>query len=278
MFTGLLARARIQRQSNCMDTSTIKFEIPESRLRPLVSELRESIKDDCGTDYAESAIRSSVITWLSSKLDTLFEDAVERLTTPSYEDARDFARMLDNASDSKDEQAATSTVPSISIANAFNGNRAFSPDKMAALVSYIAGRSSELYKTKLNKLLFYADFVSYYLHGHSISGSRYVHLPYGPVPDAYEDTLETLNHYGIIEMSKQGSADVVEAGDSRADALLTGPEQISVDWVLTTYGTMSAGEISEVSHREKAYRDTRMGEEIAYEYAKFFVKLPPKTT
>lgn len=261
-----------------MDTSTIKFQIPESQLRPLVSELRESIRDDCGTEYTESAIRSSVITWLSSRLDTLFEDAVERLTTPSYEDARDFARMLDNASDTRQEQVATATVPTLTIANAFNGNRAFSQDKMAALVSYIAGRSSELYKTKLNKLLFYADFVSYYLHGHSITGSRYVHLPYGPVPDSYEETLETLNHYGIIEISKLGSTDVIGAGDSRADVLLTGPERAAVDWVLTTYGTMSAGEISEVSHKEKAYRDTRMGEEIAFEYAKFFVKLPPKTS
>ncbi len=260
-----------------MDTSTIKFEIPESRLRPLVSELRESIKADCGTDYPESAVRSSVITWLNSRLDTLFEDAVELLTSPSFEDARDFARMLDHASATKSVEAPASVTP-LAAANAFSGNRAFSPDKMAALVSYIAGRSSELYKTKLNKLLFYADFVNFYLLGRSITGSRYVHLPYGPVPDAYEETLETLNHYGVIEMSKLGSADLVGAGDSRAAELLTEPEQQAVDWVLATYGTMSAGEISEVSHKEKAYRNTRMGEEIAYEYAKFFVKLPPKTT
>jgi hypothetical protein len=37
---------------------------------------------------------------------------------------------------------------------------------------------------------------------------------------------------------------------------------------------MSAGKISEYSHREKAYRFTKPGECIAYEYAKFFQKLP----
>src|SRR5688572_19183704 len=80
-----------------MNSTTIQFDVPESRLRSLVGELRESIKADCGTDYPESAIRNSVITWLDSRLDTLFEDAVERLTSPSYEDAREFARLLDNS-------------------------------------------------------------------------------------------------------------------------------------------------------------------------------------
>jgi len=40
---------------------------------------------------------------------------------------------------------------------------------------------------------------------------------------------------------------------------------------------MSASQLTEVSHRERAYKDTRAGEEIAYEYAKFIAKLPPKT-
>ncbi|HEX6125014.1 MAG TPA: Panacea domain-containing protein [Pyrinomonadaceae bacterium] len=259
-----------------MEISTLRFEIPESRLKPLVSELRESIKADCGTDYSEAAIRSSVITWLGSRLDTLFEDAVERLTSPSWDDARDFARMLDDAKRTS-EKVLDFAQARPELANTFNGNRAFSIDKMAAMISYMAERSSDLYKTKLNKLLFYADFVNYYLHGNSISGSRYVHLPYGPVPDGYEETLEALNHYGIIQISKHGSADAVGVGDTRTNDLLSEPERQAINWVLETYGSMSAGEISDISHQEKAYRNTRTGEEIAYEYAKFFVKLPHKS-
>ena len=260
-----------------MEINTLRFEVPESRLVPLISELRESIKADCGTDYSEEAIRKSVVSWLGSRLDTLFEDALERLTSPSWDDARDFARMLDSA-EARSEKVLEFATPRPELATAFNGNRAFSIDKMAAMISYISGRTSQLYKTKLNKLLFYADFVNYYLHGSSISGSRYVHLPYGPVPDGYEETLETLNHYGIIQISRHGSADAVEGGDARANELLSLAERQAIDWVLKTYGSLSAGEISEISHREKAYANTRMGEEIAYEYAKFFVKLPHKST
>jgi hypothetical protein len=39
---------------------------------------------------------------------------------------------------------------------------------------------------------------------------------------------------------------------------------------------MGAGELSELSHRERAYKDTRPLEPIAYEYAKFLRKLPAK--
>ena len=81
-----------------MKTSTITFEIPETRLQSLVDDLQESIKDDCGTEYPRSAIRNSVVDWLGARLDTLVEDAFERLTSPSFEDARDFARMLDEGS------------------------------------------------------------------------------------------------------------------------------------------------------------------------------------
>jgi uncharacterized phage-associated protein len=258
-----------------MNTSTINFEIPDSRIDSLVGELRESIKADCGTEYSETAIKRSVIEWLDSRLDVFVEDALDRLTSPSYDDARNFARLLDQA------EPEMLHVPAMAEAEAgltiFNGYRSFSLEKMAAMVSHLASRTTDLYKTKLNKLLFYADFVNYYLHGASISGSRYVHLPYGPVPDGYEETLETLNHYGVIDVTRQDSAELVRSGDTPAKNFLSSEELESVDWVLNSYGNMSASQLTELSHRERAYRNTKSGEEIAYEYAKFLAKLPTKT-
>lgn len=260
-----------------MKTNTITFEVPESRLQSLVSELRESIKTDCGTEYSESAIKNSVIEWLGTRMDTYFEDAVERLTSPSFEDAREFARMLDDAEGDQVSLRIPESASETAGVTVFSGYRSFSLEKMAAIVSYIAGKTDDLYKTKLNKLLFYADFVNYYLHGNSISGSRYVHLPYGPVPDGYEDTLETLNHYGVIDISRQNSSELVKSGDRLVPDFLTAEERQTLDWVLGTYGAMSAGQLTELSHREKAYLNTRSGEEIAYEYAKFMSKLPAKS-
>ena len=50
-----------------------------------------------------------------------------------------------------------------------------------------------------------------------------------------------------------------------------------LDWVSDTYGKMSASEISEFSHLEMAYKFTEPNEPIAYEYGKFFKKLPPRS-
>ena len=259
-----------------MKAGTITFEIPETRLQPLVAELRDAIKTDCGTEYSESTIRTSVIDWLDSRLDLLFEDAVERLTSPSYEDARQFAHMLDKASEGQPAIVGSRQPVVEDAASIFNGYRAYSLEKMAGMISYFADRTSDLYKTKLNKLLFYADFVNYYLHGSSISGSRYVHLPFGPVPDSYEDTLETLNHYGVLDIRKQNSAELVRPGNRSELYFLTADERSTLEWVLESFGSLSASQLTEISHREMAYKNTRAGEEIAYEYAKFLGKLPPK--
>lgn len=258
-----------------MKTSTITLEIPESRLEPLVSELQESIRTDCGTEYSKAAIKSSVVSWLDSRVDQLFEDAVERLTSPSWDEARDFARMLEE-SEAKSTSNAVAAVAQVGAASIFTGHKIFSLEKMAAMISYIAASTADLYKTKLNKLLFYADFINYNSYGHSISGSRYVHLPYGPVPDGYEETLDTLNHYGVIDISRQNSADLVRSGEKSAKEFLSAEEKTTLDWVLAKYGSMSASQLTEISHREKAYKNTKTGEELAYGYAKFFEDLPEK--
>jgi len=258
-----------------MKAATITFGVPETRLQSLVTELRGAIKEDCGTEYSESAIRNSVITWLDSRLDSLFEDAVERLTSPSWDDAREFARMLDEAETAR-APVSLADHAGLEALTVFNGYRAVSLDKMAAMVSHLASRTTELYKTKLNKLLFYADFVNFYHYGRSISGFKYLHLPYGPVPNGYEETLNGLKTEGIIEILASGSSELIGNGTNKVNTGLTPEEIETLDWVAATYGKMSASQLTELSHRERAYRDTKTGEEIAYEYAKFLANLPPK--
>jgi uncharacterized phage-associated protein len=67
----------------------------------------------------------------------------------------------------------------------------------------------------------------------------------------------------VIDVSKQNSADLVRPGDNSATDFLSPDEIRSLDWVLETFGGMSASQLTEISHREKAYKNTRAGEEIA---------------
>lgn len=58
-------------------------------------------------------------------------------------------------------------------------------ERLREIILYLAELSENDPKfgaTKLNKLLFYSDFISFREYGHSITGAQYMRLPNGPVP------------------------------------------------------------------------------------------------
>jgi len=87
----------------------------------------------------------------------------------------------------------------------FTGFRMFSPAKLSAMAVYIAQRGEQIYKNKLNKLLFYSDFINFYLYGRSISGSKYVHVPFGPVPQKYGEVLAQLSKKRMSDSKPKGA-------------------------------------------------------------------------
>jgi hypothetical protein len=56
------------------------------------------------------------------------------------------------------------------------------------------------YKTKMNKLLFYADFDYFRDYGVSIIGTKYNAIPYGHVPNMYGTIFENLAEPDIIDL------------------------------------------------------------------------------
>lgn len=219
------------------------------------------------------AIRS----YLVLQQDTFVSQLGELLTTPGNVDAVAFAEILER-SFSAERHFVPEPEPEVERINVFTGFRAFSQERLEAMTLYIAEKGRDIYKTKLNKLLFYSDFINYYLHGRSISGSTYIHVPFGPVPEHYGAALERLAEAGRVELLPSGRQAVIVAPRAAAESKteLGSAEIRSINWVLDTYGKLSSSEISDLSHSEKAYRFTRPGEQIAYEYASFFETLPPK--
>jgi uncharacterized phage-associated protein len=57
--------------------------------------------------------------------------------------------------------------------------------------------------TKLNKLLYYLDFISYRDRGTAVTGDKYIHLEYGPVP-------AIVNSQILPEMKLAGMLDIEE--------------------------------------------------------------------
>ncbi len=56
-----------------------------------------------------------------------------------------------------------------------------------------------LHATKLNKLLYYLDFIYFRDHQKSITGDTYIHQGYGPVPTRIDEVLAKLKSEGAID-------------------------------------------------------------------------------
>lgn len=248
----------------------------------LVSLLREHFRRETDKNYSNEEIAVALDAWLDSRFERMIEDIAEVITTPHLAESQHFLEILESShaeSHSAVADVVLDFVDDTDAATVFNGFRAFSPAKLGAMIEYIARNGCDIYKTNLNKLLFYTDLTFFYLHRRGISGATYLNLPFGPVPDTIENVLNGLEATGRIRKVSVGgnssNAQMIKPGESGAvDSLLSEDEIKTLDWVIDQYGELSSTEISDLSHREKAYVSTRPNEPIAYEYSKFFMNLP----
>ncbi|MCK4721099.1 SocA family protein, partial [bacterium] len=140
------------------------------------------------------------------------------------------------------------------------------------MIFYLASLDGGILKTKLNKLLFYADFIHYRNHSVSISGARYINLPFGPVPDNYEMHLFDLRVEGKIEQleipfnDEMTGENLVAIGNFDTSSLPDSAINV-LTAVFNHFKEMGSVKISELSHQQDGYKETKKLEPISYEYA-----------
>ena len=110
-----------------------------------------------------------------------------------------------------------------------NGYATQSYKKLKNILLYFIERCGGVFNTKMNKLLFYTDFLCYKKYGRAMSGLAYKAIQYGPVPVRWDRV------YSLVDGVNQ---DIVEfeSGYSgvKLDSLLTSdmnvfsPEELSV--------------------------------------------------
>ena len=154
-----------------------------------------------------------------------------------------------------------------------NGFREFDYDKVCAMVLFFSLKGPGLLKTKLMKLLNYSDMVFFRENGISISGLRYVHLPYGPVPENFELLLGMMSADHVIQIeitSDNGYERHQVIPESTMPEGALSPEELDVlERIYMYFRDFGSSEISAYSHREKGYLSTSQGEIIPYSYAKY---------
>lgn len=154
----------------------------------------------------------------------------------------------------------------------YTGFREFMPSALMEMIVFYAAQPGGVLKTKLNKLLWYADFLHYRRYSVSISGATYVHLPYGPVPDQYELYLSSMYAEGsLLHTEKDFGSNIVGENleAARAPTLDTLPATAPtvLEATYARFADVSSKEISRISHDEEGYINTQQGEPISYKYA-----------
>jgi putative zinc finger/helix-turn-helix YgiT family protein len=155
----------------------------------------------------------------------------------------------------------------------FNGYSRPDAGKLIAALLYFCRNGVS--RTKINKLLFYADSLHFKEFGVSITGATYAHLPFGPCLNDYEHILAILVQDRKLlrtrEIPCKGVDEMVELLESteKPDLSVFSPTEILVlASVAHQLENCSALMLSEKSHSEKGFTDTETGQLISYEFAR----------
>jgi uncharacterized phage-associated protein len=146
---------------------------------------------------------------------------------------------------------------------------------------YISSKSIEDKKfgaTKLNKLLYFCDFIAYVELGKPITGAKYFRLGNGPAPKCMVPVRREMESEGIIELKKvqlhNGKVQERTVPLRPANtAIFTGEELTHVDKIIEQLWNLDADDVSELSHEEVGWKVMRDRENIPYELA-FYSNAP----
>ncbi|MBS3944388.1 MAG: DUF4065 domain-containing protein [Melioribacter sp.] len=145
------------------------------------------------------------------------------------------------------------------IPNEYSGFSVPSIDKYANMFLFFLEKNTNLFKVKLNKLLFYADFYHFKKTGYSISGCKYQALQNGPVPYRYDLIYDYLEQNDFIQYQ------LVEMGENLVEkplpkqkfnnSLFDNAEFETLNTIHNNFKNYSRQKLVELSHQEKAWEE-----------------------
>lgn len=130
-------------------------------------------------------------------------------------------------------------------------------NKFGHMVRFFAGKLSP-FKTQMNKLLFYADFLHFKRHGRSISGAKYRAIEMGPVPNNFDGLFQYVENQGLVRMEHQeypnGSIGTrFHSTEAKPTEVLSEIEQASLQTVFERFAQVRGQDIVQISHEEEAW-------------------------
>lgn len=131
-----------------------------------------------------------------------------------------------------------------------------------------------LHATKLNKLLYYLDFISFRDHKKPVTGDIYIHQGYGPVPSRVDDILTELKSEGAIDADaisyKDGELIQFELKDADKlnESVFSEEQKKLLKQICDEFGNWPTEKIVAQTHLEAPWFYSKPYEIVDYAYAR----------
>lgn len=201
---------------------------------------------------------------------SLLESSYEQFSDAEY---RRMKQSITAAADSLQTDERTSLFYSDTKRSIFNGFGSLSPEKLSEMVKFFISKEGEVFPTKLNKQLFYADFSHYRSCGLSISGLRYKAIKYGPVPFHYDtiyDNIDGIEKDIIVSHNTESTRLSCNSFDA---SVFSKEELATLEKVFSATKGMTTEQIVNASHEELAWQLHKAASEFIPYTESFRLKL-----
>lgn len=142
-----------------------------------------------------------------------------------------------------------------------NGYSSISLSRLKTVILMVLSECGEVFCTKMNKLLFYIDFLSYRQRGMAITGLAYRAFDFGPVPDRWDKVYSEFDEiHQEPRLIGEFEGNVLVAEGILDENILSEAEKRIIHIVCERFKNATSREISDISHKESAwqkYHDTR---------------------
>lgn len=137
-----------------------------------------------------------------------------------------------------------------------NGFAPQSLERLKNLLLYVLGQMGETFQTKMNKVLFYIDFLSYRERGMAISGLVYQAMEFGPVPQRWDRVYSAFDEVEqqIRLVQGQECLSLLPGGVAHMRCF-SAAETALIDQVCAKMKEMSSRAASKMSHDEPSWKN-----------------------
>lgn len=184
----------------------------------------------------------------------LVESSKELLSDKEYSKIAERVNAIISESEARRQQQYETQRIFTSTRSEENGFAPTSLTHLRDIMLLILKEYGEVFCTKMNKLLFYIDFLSYRQRGIAMTGLSYRAIEFGPAPEHWDRIYSEFDE--IQQQTRligEYEGNVLVANNVSDNTSLTDDEKSIIRTVCSRFKECTSIEISRISHKEPAW-------------------------